>query len=126
MYAVELRKPAWLKDIVLSADACFHFDAKGGKKNAVLKQSYPEAFLNMEFGLKVTGAAAQKMVEWINLEIGASNPPTALFRSGIVSCLPTSGWQGRCPYTTCLLCHGRYMSPILPAQQHSAPAHSQD
>lgn len=79
MHAVELRKPACVSAIIASAGACFRFDAEG-KRGATITQGYHLASREVEFSDKVTNAAAKKMVEWINIQIGASNPPTALFR----------------------------------------------
>ena len=80
MYAVELRKPAWLLDMITSAEKSFHHDAS---QDPMLKrnQRIPEA----EVSSRVAVVAARKKVEWINIQIGAANPPTALFRS--VFCL---------------------------------------
>ena len=80
MHAVELRKPAWVAAVIASVEACFHFDAEGMKTGAIITQGYHLASLEVEFSEKIANAAAKKMVEWVNIQIGASNPPTALFR----------------------------------------------
>ena len=74
MYAVELRKPAWLLDMITSAEKRFHNDAS---KDAVLRN---QGFSEDEISSRVAAVAARKKLEWINIQIGTANPPTALFR----------------------------------------------
>lgn len=79
MYAVELRKPAWLRQMIACAEACFLEDAK---RDPMLKRNQRS---EAEMSRRVASAAAKKKVEWINEQIGANNPPTALFRSVCVA-----------------------------------------
>lgn len=81
MYAVELRKPAWLLDMITSAEKSFHHDAS---KDPMLKRN--QRLSEAEVSSKVAGVVARKKVEWINIQIGAANPPTALFRSVFCRC----------------------------------------
>lgn len=78
MYAVEVRKPAWLLDMITSAEASFLVDAR---KEAPKKGQRSDD----EMARRVAGVTSRKLFDWINVQIGATNPPTALFRSGFVA-----------------------------------------
>ena len=77
MCAVELRKPAWIPDMVASARAFFQFDADSAAK---LTQGYHAASLEEDFSGEVVTAAGKRLLEWVNIQNGPTNPPTALFR----------------------------------------------
>lgn len=74
MYAVEVGKPAWLTDMITSAEACFVADAR--KEPALRRGQRSDA----EMARRVAAMVSRKMFEWINVQTGATNPPTALFR----------------------------------------------
>lgn len=80
VYAVELRNPLWLREMIASAEACFQFDADSSRKETVITQGYYMASLDVDFPNKVAAAAAKSMIEWVNAQSGAANSPTALFR----------------------------------------------
>ena len=75
MYAVEVGKPNWLSDMITSAEACFLADAR---MEAPKKGQRSDA----EMARRVAGVTSRKKSDWINIQIGATNPPTPLFRSG--------------------------------------------
>lgn len=83
MYAVELKRLAWLLEMIPSAEKCFHQDELEVLKRK-LKQRFPEPEkqrISEADSRRAAGAAEKKKADWINIQIGATNPPTALFRS---------------------------------------------
>lgn len=132
MYAVELRKPAWLLAMITSAEKSFQDDVR--KDLVLLKRSQRKS--EAEFLRNVATAAARKKVEWINMQIGATNPPTALYRSVALPFQPTFLRHTSCTYSTdcslappaihaCLLCssvqHQPYCCTPLPAASLNKP-----
>lgn len=75
MYAVELKRLAWLLEMITSADKFFH------KDETDLMRKRNQRISEAELSRRAASAAVRKKADWINIQIGATNPPTALFRS---------------------------------------------
>lgn len=82
MYAVELKRLAWLLDMITSAQKCFHKDESDlmQKRHERLSESQKQRIYEAD-SRRAASAAEKKKADWINIQIGATNPPTALFRS---------------------------------------------
>ena len=116
MYAVELSKPAWLLAMINSAEKSFHHDAS---KDPMLKRN--QRLSEADISRKVAVAAARNKLAWINIQIGAANPPTALFR--FVLFLSKSTSLGHVSYSTdCFLAvSATHVCSFCSSIQHHLP-----
>ena len=83
MYAVELRKPNWVKDMIASAASSYSANKKAqgnDRRQAAQGQGQTAKVVN------------QLMIEWLNVQSGAGNPPTAIFRCAIFLVLSCFGF----------------------------------